>query len=309
MSLSYLLQQTLNALQLAGFYALLSVSYVLMHAVTGRTNLAFGALAAWSGYLLIQGSLTLMLLAPGRTIGPVMAALGLAVFNTAIVGLALERVVIRRLIGATGLAMLIATFGAAFVLEELMRILNASREIWLMPVLSEGVELPGLGERLHVSRIGLVILGLAVMLCLGLVVLIARHPFGRAWRACSEDAGMAALCGVDIGRTVLVTVLIASAYAGTAGALMAVYYGAASFCSGLVIGLKTLFIAVIGGLDSLWGALLGALLLALLETYWSGYLDMAYRDVASFAVLTGLLILNPRGLLATGTRIDHRQSP
>ncbi len=308
MSWPFVVQQLINAAVVSALYGLLAVSYVLMHGITNRTNLALGALAIWAGYIVINLSLFLMLKLPGMTLVPVALAALYALLNTTIVGVLIERSTIRPLIGAPGLAMIVATLGVAIMLEELMRLQNASRDLWLMPILNERLQLGGTARfPLSLTAMQAILLAVAGVLGAGLFLFIERHPFGRAWRACAQDLGMAELTGVDVGRTLLATFAIASAATAAAGILLAVNYGSVSFYSGLVIGLKTLFVAVVGGLGSVGGAFAGAALLGLVETFWSACYGAEYRDVASFVLLTGLLILFPGGLFTGTGRIDHKE--
>ncbi|KAB2848585.1 MAG: branched-chain amino acid ABC transporter permease [Hyphomicrobiaceae bacterium] len=307
MSVSYFSQQLINGALVSAFYGLLASAYVLMHGVTRRINLAFGALAMWAGYIVIGLALTLMMWMPGKDFAPVVAACLVAVGGTALAGSLIERATLRPLLRGGTLAMLIATIGIAIVLEEMMRLMSGSREHWLMPLLNRSVRLGG-SESFPVAVTGMqiIVFLIALALAVGLNALILLHPFGRRWRAASEDLRMAELCGIDIGRLLTATFLLASAAAGAAGSLFAVYYGSVSFYGGLIIGLKTLFVAVIGGLNSVPGAFAGALLLGLFETFWAGYVGGEWRDVAAFAALALLLAAFPEGMFARESSIDHR---
>lgn len=299
MTLGYVIQQALNALQVSAFYALLAASYVLMHAITRRINFAFGALSIWAGYTFINVTLSLMLEFPASAVLPLTLAGVLAVGHTALVGLVVERRVVRPLVRESSLAMLVTTLGLAIALEEGIRLANDSRERWLAPIGGEPWRL-GVVEGFEVMITPVQITGIVVAMALAalLALVIARHPFGRAWRACSQDLHMAELCGVDVGRTLAITFFLATVYAAAAGILVALLYGVASFHGGFVIGLKTLFVAVVGGLSSISGAFVGALLLGLFETFWSGTMGPELRDAAAFVMLAVLLVLFPEGLLA-----------
>jgi branched-chain amino acid transport system permease protein len=304
----YFLQQVLNAFQVSAFYSLLAAAFVLLHGVANRINLAFGAFAMWSAYLTMAGITLATALWPFAA-PALLLALGVAgaVLNTAALGLAVHRTVIAPLIRQPSLAMLIATIGTALVLEEIMRIANDSRERWLAPLLAEPIlVVPSAVYPVQLTRIQFIVIAGSLLLAGGLALFIARHPFGRTWRACSQDLGMAELCGIDVGRALTASFLLAAASAATSGAFIAAYYGSVSFAMGTAIGLKTLFVAVIGGLNSIAGAFAGALILGFFETMWSAYAGGEWRDVAAFAVLTGLLILRPNGLFAPAGRIDHR---
>lgn len=304
---AYFFQQLLNGALVSAFYGLLASAYVLIHGVTRRINLAFGALAMWAGYIVIGLTLTLMARLPGKDLAPVVIACLAAVAGTAIIGLLIERATLRPLLRSGTLAMLIATIGIAIVLEEVMRIMSGSREHWLMPLLNRTIRIGGSADfAVAVTGMQLIVFLIALLLAGALNAVILLHPFGRKWRACSEDLRMAELCGIDIGRLLAATFLLASTAAGAAGGLFAVYYGSVSFYGGLVIGLKTLFVAVIGGLNSVPGAFAGALLLGLFETFWAGYVGSEWRDVAAFGALALLLATFPEGLFARQESVDHR---
>ena len=299
MSLGLAIQHVINGLQVSAFYALLAASYVLMHAITRRINFAFGALGIWASYTCLNAGLWMMIELPGAVFFPLAIASGLAIVHTAAVGLVIERVVVRDLVRQSSLAMLVATLGLALALEEGVRLANDSRERWLPPIAGTPWIL-GRVDGFDVSTTPLHVAGVtsALVLAGGLTWIIARTPFGRSWRAAAQDLHMADLCGVDVGRTLAITFLLASASAAAAGVLVALLYGVASFHGGFVIGLKTLFVAVAGGLNSIGGAFAGALLLGLFETFWTATMGADLRDAASFLLLTGLLIFFPEGILA-----------
>lgn len=297
MALGYLLQQALNALQVAGLYALLAIAYVLLHGVTGRINLAFGALAMWGGSMTIAGFLMAGAALPHLTALPVAFALLYGLVATLLAGAVITALAIRPLARQSGLAMLIATVGIAIVLAETVRIATGSREIWMEPVLAEPLRLyAGAAYDVHVTPIRVVVLAACALLVAGLFTLLRRTAFGRAWRAVSDDAAMARLIGIDADAVIFRAVLLACGYAGAAGVLMAVLYGNSSFSGGLVIGLKALYVVILGGLSSPGGAILGALALAGFETAWSAVFPGTWRDVASFAAMTLLLTLRPGGI-------------
>jgi branched-chain amino acid transport system permease protein len=138
---------------------------------------------------------------------------------------------------------------------------------------------------------------LTILLMIGLTLIIQRTDLGRAQRAVSADPTMAALCGVDVDRTISMTFVIGAALAAVAGVMVVLYYGVIDFRLGFLAGLKAFTAAVLGGIGSLPGALLGGLVLGLVEAFWSGYADAAYKDVATYAILVLVLVLRPSGLL------------
>jgi branched-chain amino acid transport system permease protein len=135
----------------------------------------------------------------------------------------------------------------------------------------------------------------AVML-LAFWYLVSRTRLGRAQRACEQDQKMAALVGVNVDRTIAITFIIAAALAAVAGTMYLMYYGVVTFSDGFVPGVKAFTAAVLGGIGSLPGAVIGGLLIGLIETMWSAYFSIDYKDVAAFSVLAITLIFLPQGL-------------
>lgn len=302
---AYALQQLLNATQVASFYGLLAVSYVLMHAITRRINFAFGALSIWASYTIVNISMWLMLIWPGHVLLPLLIGSGAALAHTVLTGLIIERTVVRPLVREPSLAMLAATLGLALAMEEAMRLANDSREKWLLPIDGLDYRLGGPAAfPVMVTGVQIIVVIVACSIGAGLMLFIARHPFGRIWRACAEDLKMAELTGVNVSRTVMITFALASSCAAVAGVLMTLSYGVASFSGGFVIGLKTLFIAVVGGLNSIPGVFVGGIILGAFETAWSAIFGPNMRDAAAFLALTGLMIARPQGLFGGAVRTE-----
>jgi len=128
-------------------------------------------------------------------------------------------------------------------------------------------------------------------------LIIARTSLGRALRACEQDRLMAALSGINVDRTISLTFMMGAALAAVAGLLYLLYYGVIDFYIGFVAGIKAFTAAVLGGIGSLPGAMLGGLLIGLIETFWSAYFTIEYKDVAAFSMLAIVLIFFPSGLL------------
>ena len=128
-------------------------------------------------------------------------------------------------------------------------------------------------------------------------VLIARTALGRAQRACEQDRTMATLLGINVDRTISLTFVMGAMLAAVAGMLVTLYYGVIDFFMGFIAGLKAFTAAVLGGIGSLPGAMLGGMLLGLVEAFWAGYFSVEYKDVAAFGILVLVLIFLPTGLL------------
>jgi branched-chain amino acid transport system permease protein len=149
--------------------------------------------------------------------------------------------------------------------------------------------------RLSNVQLIVIVTTLALMTVFSLV--IARSRLGRHMRACEQDLRMAALIGVDTDRTISLTFVIGAALASVAGIMYLLYYGVIDFYIGFVAGIKAFTAAVLGGIGSLPGAMLGGLLIGLIETFWSAYFPGEYKDVAAFSILALVLIFLPSGIL------------
>jgi branched-chain amino acid transport system permease protein len=294
----YLLQLCVHAATLGCIYGLPAIGYTLVYAIIGRINLAFGEIAMVGAYATFLGVAILAVL--DVTFLPLALLLMLlaAVACGAVHGLAIERVVFRPLRHARSQAPLIATIGLAILLQEYLRLTQGGGERWIQPVLSAAHTLAeGDGFTVALSTAEILILLFVPSLYGALWLLMRQSRFGRAARACADDVDMAALCGVDVDRTIAMTFVLGAGYAGIAGFVTLVRYGGVSFYDGFMLGFKALTAAIIGGIGSVPGAMLGGLLLALWESLWAGYLTTEYKDVAVFGLLAVTLIWRPRGLL------------
>jgi branched-chain amino acid transport system permease protein len=303
MALAYGLQQGVNALVPAALYGLLAAAYALVYGLIGRINLAFGEIAVAGAYAtvgLIAAAAATFGLVPG-----LLLALTAGATTAAATNLAIGRAVIVPILHQrrSGQAVLVATVGAAVAITEGLRIIHGSNARWSPPIASEPIAFARAGDfvaTLTLNQLG--VIGFALALALGLVLLIKRTAFGRAWRAFADDPGMAALFGVDPARLVALTFALAGAVAGLAGAAHAVHFGSAHFALGTVFGLKALVAAIIGGVGSVPGAFVGGLALGLAETFWSGYLPIQWRDPAVYIALVLLIVVRPTGLFDTNGR-------
>ena len=215
-------------------------------------------------------------------------------------GWAIERLAYRPLRGSFRLAPLISAIGMSIVLANLVQIVQGANVKPLQPIVTGGVELiagadgkAGAG----ISNIQLLIIVTTVGLMALFTWIVKATPLGRAQRAVEQDRTMAALTGVDVDRTIAVTFVIGAALAAVAGMMFLLYYGVIDFFIGFVAGIKAFTAAVLGGIGSLPGAMLGGLVIALVETFWADWVGSAYKDVAAFSILVLILIFMPQGLL------------
>jgi branched-chain amino acid transport system permease protein len=290
------LQHAVSALPPIAIYALLAAAYSLIYGLVGRINLAFGELAAVGGYAAFLG---FALAAPAPTIAaPLALALLLALAVAVAHGILVGRFVFAPLMRSTGQQVLIGTIALAIALQEYLRLTQGSRLLWLQPLLNEPYALARAGDFVvTVTPVAIAAAVLCLAAGLALLVLLALSRFGRAWRACADDPVAAALFGIDRRRVLLATFALASALAGLAGYVVTIYYGTFGYAGGIVIGLKALIAAIVGGIGSVPGAFLGGVLIGSVETLWSAFFPLEYRDLAVYALLALLMLFRPSGLL------------
>ena len=309
----YALQLLVNAMTVGCLYGLLAIGYTLVYAIIGRINLAFGEIAMVGAYATFIGVTALALIGGGTLPLALLAVLVLVAGVGAVHGFATERLVFRPLRDKPSQAPLIATIGLAIFLQEYLRLLQGSEDRWIQPVFSDahGLAASG-GFAVTVSTSQLLIPAMAGVLYCGLWLLMTRSRFGREARACADDGEMAGFCGVDVGRVVALTFSLGAACAAIAGFVILLRYGGVRFYDGYLIGFKALTAAILGGIGSLPGAMLGGLIIGALETFWAGYFSIGYKDVAVFGLLAAILIWRPHGLLGQPVRLANdafRQRP
>ena len=299
--LAYWLQQLLASMPRTAIYALLSVAYALVFGLSGRINLAFGELAAVGSAATVAGA-TIVLAAGisspavGLAAG-LLAALFAGAFHSAVGGY----ITIGRIRTVSTQPSLIATVGLSLFLMEYLRIVQSPVTVWLPPIWSEAWLLARAGDfPVSLAPITALTSSIGMTASLGLIWLIKASPFGRAWRAYADDAHAAALFGVDGPRLLVATLALAGASAGLSGLLIVAQYGGLGFAGGFQFGLKALIAAIIGGIGSIPGALMGGFAVGLFETFWSAYLPIEMRDMALYAALVIFLIFRPGGLLGWG---------
>jgi len=200
--------------------------------------------------------------------------------------------------GSFRLAPLITAIGMSIVLQNFVQVVQGARVKPVPPIVTGGYALfEKNGFIVQLSNIQIIIIVTTVALMTLFTLLISRTALGRSQRACEQDAKMAALLGVDVDRTISITFVVGAALAAVAGMMFLLYYGVIDFYIGFNAGIKAFTAAVLGGIGSLPGAMLGGLLIGLIEVFWSAYFSVEYKDVAAFSILVITLIFLPSGLL------------
>jgi len=282
-----LIQQLVNGLVVGSVYALVALGYTMIYGILGIINFAQGEIYMFGAF-----GAVLTLAATGE--------LGLAVLagisSACVVGVLLERIAFRPLRGTHPLIPLISAIGASIFLSSLALLLFGPEDR------SFPLDFITASHRVFGARITdlqLIIAGvsLSLMIILTLFVNLTKH--GKAILAVAMDSDAARLSGISVNMTYVVTFLLGSALSGAAGILMAVYYNATSPTMGLLPGLKGFSAAILGGVGSIPGAIIGGLVLGVAENMGAAYISSSFKDAFAFIALVLVLIIRPRGILGS----------
>lgn len=292
-------QQLVNGLVLGAIYGLIAIGYTMVYGIIGMINFAHGDVYMISAYL------TAIFLALFGLLGisSLAATLGLTVMLTLVItalyGWTIERVAYRPLRGASRLAPLISAIGMSLVLQNYVQVSQGARSQGIPAMIQGTFQLGSPSHYIQISyiQIGIIVAALVGMGCLSL--LIQKTTLGKSMRATQQDMKMAAICGVHVDSVIPKVFMIGAAMAAIAGVLVSFNYGSFNFHIGFVIGIKAFTAAVLGGIGSLPGAMLGGVLLGMAESLFSGFVDVDYKDVFAFSVLILVLVFRPSGLLGT----------
>ncbi len=296
--MAYFLQQLINGVTLGMIYGLIALGYTMVYGIIGMINFAHGEIYMIGAFIAVIAFTLLGPLASAPL--AIVAVLLAAMLFTAMYGWTLERLAYRplRRQAAPRLAPLISAIGMSILLQNYVQLTQGARVKPLQPVVRGGFTVFEEGGFLvQMSYVQILIWVLTLALMAGFALLIARTRLGRAQRSCEQDIRMAELCGIDVNRTISLTFVLGAALAAVAGLMVTLYYGVVDFFIGFLAGIKAFTAAVLGGIGSLPGAMLGGLILGLVESFWSAYFSIEYKDVAAFAILVLVLIFRPTGLL------------
>ncbi len=302
------LQQIINGLVQGSVYALVALGYTMVYGILGLINFAHGEVVMMGAMI----SLSVLTALIGIGLSPFLAlplSLTLAMAGCMALGYGIERIAYRPLRHAPRLAPLITAIGVSIVLQNLAMMIWG-RDYHSFPQLFSNHTHQIFGA--IISDIQLIIVIAALCIMAGLMLLIHRTRLGRAMRAIAENQHAAQLMGVDVNRVISITFMIGSALAAVAGLMVSANYGLAHYYMGFLLGLKAFTAAVLGGIGNLRGAMLGGLLLGLIESLGAGYIGditggfmgSQYQDVFAFLVLIAVLVFRPSGLL--GERLAER---
>ena len=267
----YFLQQMFNGVTLGSTYALIAIGYTMVYGIIGMINFAHGEVYMIGSYI------SFMIIAYGWSI---------------------ERVAYRPVRSSKRLIALISAIGMSIFLQNYVSLTEGSRDVAL-PSLFNGQWIVGASENFSASitTMQLVIWVVTFIAMLALTLFIRYSRMGRACRACAEDLKMASLLGINTDRVIALTFVIGAAMAAVAGVLLGQFYGVINPYIGFMAGMKAFTAAVLGGIGSIPGAMIGGLILGVAEALSSAYLSTEYKDVVSFALLILVLLVMPTGIL------------
>ena len=296
------LQQLLNGLAVGGIYALVALGYTMVYGVLKLINFAHGDLFTIGAYL------GMTLLVSSRLAGslpPVLVLLAvffMVALLVALVGCLLERAAYRPLRKASRLSAVVSALGASIFFQTAIMLIYGARlyvypEDWRPDFTVDilGFTVPG---------VRLLVIVASLVLMLALHAFIQRTRIGAAVRAVAIDQGAARLMGINVDRIISLVFLIGPGLGGAAGLMVGIYYGQIDFTMGWSYGLKAFTAAILGGIGNIPGAMLGGLLLGVIEALSSAYVSMAWKDAIAFLVLILILIIRPTGLL--GERVADK---
>ena len=285
------IQQLVNGISLGSIYALIALGYTMVYGIIKLINFAHGdvfMLGAFIGFYAIA-----------RWEMNVFLALIIAMILCAVIGVIIERVAYKRLRNATRIAALITAIGVPLLIEYTVIFFRGpSPEAYPNVFATKNIEIFGA----QISTLAIFILSVSIFLMILLQFIVHKTKIGKAMRAVSHDADAARLMGINVDNTISATFAIGSALAGAAGVIFGIYYTRIDPLMGIMPGIKAFIAAVLGGIGIIPGAMVGGLVLGVVETVVSALGYSLWRDAAAFVILILILILRPAGIFGKNTR-------
>lgn len=298
--LLYFIQQTCNGLTLGSTYALIAIGYTMVYGIIGMINFAHGEvymIGSYISFIVIAG---LMAFGIDSSWLLIFAAFAISIIITSAYGWSIERVAYKPVRHSKRLIALISAIGMSIFLQNYVSLNQGSRDLALPQLINDqltiGSSIVG-NFVVSISYIQIMIWLVTFLAMLALTLFIRYSRMGRACRACSEDLKMAGLLGINTDKVISLTFVIGAVMAAIAGVLLSQFYGVINPYIGFMAGMKAFTAAVLGGIGSIPGAMIGGLILGLSESFTSAYFSTEYKDVISFAILILVLLVKPTGIL------------
>ncbi|MCR4424973.1 MAG: branched-chain amino acid ABC transporter permease [Firmicutes bacterium] len=298
----FFLEQLVNGLTVGAVYALVALGYTMVYGVMRLINFAHGDLFMIGSYL---GFTMLVSVFAGSRISlglALLASILVALAGVAILGMAVERVAYRPLRRSNRLTAVVSALGAAIFLQNAAMLIWGARYQAYPPWASPDAQWVVAG--VHINLMQILIMATSLVLMIALYLFVQRTTVGAAIRATAIDHDTARLMGIDVDQIIRLIFLIGPALGGVAGVLLGLYYRQIHFTVGWAYGLKAFTAAILGGIGNIPGAMVGGLLLGILEMLGAGYISAAWKDAFVFLILVLLLMFRPTGLL--GERVAEK---
>ncbi|MBI4352859.1 MAG: branched-chain amino acid ABC transporter permease [Candidatus Omnitrophica bacterium] len=293
--MSLFIQQLLNGLTIGMVYALIALGYTMVYGVIQLINFAHGDVFMVGAYLALTLIWAFAAVVTGAPFWVVLTALLLfGMAGCAVLGALIERVAYKPLRASPRLAALITSIGVSFFLQNAVMLIYGSKD-QSVPEIIPHVRFEFHGVSFSLTQCVIFLTSIALMVFL--TWFIQKTKLGKAMRACAENFEAANLMGISADRIIRVTFVMGSALAAVAGGLFGVYYGSINFHDGYLAGLKAFTAAVFGGIGSIPGAMVGGVLLGVLEGLGAAYLSSEWKDVFAFVILIAILLFKPSGIL------------
>lgn len=296
-----LFQQIINGLTLGSIYALIALGYTMVYGIIQLINFAHGEIFAAGGYI---GVITLSFLQARGVLDShpflgLFLAFVLAMIYCAFLAVAVEHIAYRPLRRASRLALLLSALGMSIFLSNGMMLSQGVYDkAYPLFFTSGGFEIGGA----VITHMQVFIMIGSVVLMIGLNLFVNRTRLGKAMRSTAQDRTMSAILGINANKTIVTTFIIGASLAAAAGVMVGLYYGSVRFDMGFVPGIKAFAAAVLGGIGNLTGAMLGGLIIGIVEIFAAGYLASEYKDVFAFIILILVLYFRPTGIM--GEQVD-----
>lgn len=294
MDLNYLLQLFVSGMTRGSIYALIALGYTMVYGIVQLINFAHGEIYMIGAFTaLIVATVLNMTGMPGIAVFAI--AMVVAVVYSAAYGFTMEKVAYKPLRNAPRLSALISAIGMSYFLQNYVLLAQTSDFVSFPRLIPKFKFLEGVSGLLSSTQVIIFIVTAVVMVLLTLLIKFTK--IGKAMRATAQDKTMALLVGININQVIAVTFVIGSAMAAVGGVLISSHVGQINFYIGFIAGIKAFVAAVLGGIGSIPGAVLGSFVLGLTESFGTGYISSDYEDVFAFIILVLILIFRPSGLL------------
>ena len=288
-------QQLVNGLTIGSTYALIAIGYTMVYGIIGMINFAHGEVYMIGSYVAFMAIAGLAMFGIHSLPIVMIAAFAASVIVTSAYGYSIERVAYRPLRGSNRLIPLISAIGMSIFLQNEVLLTQDSKDKAIPNLIPGNLVLGDNG--VTISYMQILIFVVTTLTMLGLTLFISRSRLGRACRACAEDIKMANLLGINTNNIIALTFVIGAALAAVAAVLLSMQYGVINPNAGFLVGLKAFTAAVLGGIGSIPGAMLGGLVLGVAEAFGADIFGDQYKDVVAFGLLVLVLLFRPTGIL------------